>query len=82
MIDYAANIAANTQDPSILDHFNFDVMVPELADIQGLPARWMTTPEQLEQKRSGRQQTQEQQALIQALPGAAAMAKATVQPKQ
>jgi hypothetical protein len=82
MIDYAANIAANTQDPSILDHFNFDVMVPELADIQGLPARWMTTPDQLEQKRSGRQQSQEQQALIQALPGAAAMAKATVQPKQ
>lgn len=82
MIDYAANIAANTQDPSILDHFNFDVMVPELADIQGLPARWLATPEQLEEKRAGRQQTQEQQALIQALPGAAAMAKATIQPKQ
>lgn len=82
MIDYAANIAANTQDPSILDHFDFDVMVPELAEIQGLPARWMASPDKIAAKRDGRTQQAEQQALIQALPGAAAMAKATVEPKQ
>lgn len=73
---WAAEIAGQMQDPSVLDPFDTDVMIPELADINGMPLRWMRSPEAIAAKRQGRQQDQTASQITQALPGMAAMAKA------
>jgi Bacteriophage head to tail connecting protein len=75
-VESALNIVNVTQDPSHLDHFDFDVMIPEIGEIQGMPERWKRSVEAVQEIRAGRQQQQEQQQAIQALPGAAAMVKA------
>lgn len=75
-VEYALNIVNVTQDHSPLDNFNWDVIVPEMADIQGVPARWMNSPAQIQRLRAGRAQNQQNQQVIQAAPAAAAMIKA------
>lgn len=40
-LDIAFKAVETTQDPSHLDHFNFDSAIPEIADFQNVPARWM-----------------------------------------
>lgn len=73
---WASEIAGQTQDPSVLDPFDTDVMIPELADINAMPLRWLRSPEAIAEKRQSRSQTQTTQQITQALPGMAAMAKA------
>jgi len=73
---YAAEIAAQLQDPSILDVFDTDAMMPEMALINGTPYRWIRDPEAISQIRQGRQQKEAVAQITQALPGMAAMAKA------
>lgn len=73
---WAAEIAAQTQDPSVMDFFDTDAIIPELMAINGAPYRFMRAKEQVDQIRQGRQQAQASQNMIQALPGMAAMAKA------
>lgn len=69
-------VAQVTQDPSILDHFNWDEIVPDLAAINAVPMHWMSSEQQMAQKRQQRaKQMQSQQAADQA-PGAAAMMNA------
>jgi hypothetical protein len=65
-----------TQDPSLLDQFNFDNAVPAIAQIQAVPASWMATEAQVKIKRTNRAKAQQQQAQIQAMPAQAAMLKA------
>lgn len=77
MFQYAAEIATNTQDPSGLDWFNVDTMVPALADAQAMPASWMRSPEEVEAIREGRKQQQATQQVIEAAPSMAAMLKAS-----
>lgn len=70
------NIAQVTQDPSILDWIEGDIAYPELADIHAVPARWVSTPERVAEKRAGRQQQANVQTAIDAGPSIAAMVKA------
>jgi hypothetical protein len=77
MFQYAAEIAAQTQDPSSLDWFNVDAMMPALADAQAMPASWMNSQEAVDAKREGRQQQQAQQQMLEAAPAMAGMIKAT-----
>lgn len=65
-----------TQDPSPLDWYDLDVIVPEISEIQAVPARWMNSVEKVQQIREMRQQQIQQQQVIEALPGAASMVKA------
>jgi len=65
-----------TQDPSPLDWYDLDVIVPEISEIQAVPARWMNSMEKVQQMRELRQQQIQQQQLVDALPGAASMVKA------
>ena len=65
-----------TQNPEPLDHFNWDTIVPEMADIQAVPTRWMNGSDVVMAKRQQRAQQQQQQNDIQAAPGAAAIMKA------
>ena len=74
---WAAEIAAQTQDPSVMDFFDTDAIIPELMAINGAPYRFMRDPKQVAQIRQGRQQAQAAQQMVQALPGIAAMAKAS-----
>jgi hypothetical protein len=73
---WAAEIAAQTQDPTVMDYFDVDAIIPELMQINGAPFRFSRSPEQVAQLRASRQQATQDQQLIQALPGMAAMAKA------
>ena len=72
----AAELAAQTQDPSVMDFFNMDVIVPEVVQIQGAPYRFIRSQDEVAAIRKGRQQAQAEQQLVNALPGMAAMAKA------
>jgi hypothetical protein len=65
-----------TQDPSVLDVFNFDVAVREIAAIQAVPERWMNDDQTIAAKRKARAQQAVQQQQLQALPAQAAMLKA------
>jgi hypothetical protein len=75
-VESAKEIVAITQDPSLLDNFDFDTALPAIADIQAVPESWMSSPQQRDEKRKNRAQAQAQQAQIQALPAQAAMLKA------
>lgn len=65
-----------TQNTAPLDVFDMDVIAPELAEIQGVPTRWLRSADQVAAIRADRQEQQETQTAIQAGPSAAAMIKA------
>lgn len=75
-IETVLNVVNITQNSEPLDHFNWDVIVPEISDIQGVPMRWMRDPRVIAEMREQRQQQMETQEMIQAAPAAAAMQKA------
>jgi Bacteriophage head to tail connecting protein len=73
-----------TQDMSLLDPFDFPVAIPEIAQIQSVPERWMADAAKQAAKAKARAQNQQRQEQIQAMPAQAAMlkAQATVQKNQ
>jgi hypothetical protein len=75
-LETATTIANATGDPSVYDVFDLEVALPEIADIQAVPTRWMAGPEMLAQKKQARAQAQAKQQQIQAAPAAAALVKA------
>lgn len=75
-IESALNIINITQDPAPMDHFNFDEIIPAVADIQGVPESWLRSKKDIDQIRAGRAQAQQVQQVTQAAPGAAALIKA------
>lgn len=75
--EMAIEYANATQDPSAFDWLDFDAAMPELADINAVPARWVSTPDQVAAKRQGRQQQQRTQQLIDAAPAIASVVKQT-----
>lgn len=81
-VEAATQIANITGDPSPLDNFEFDIALPEIADIQSTPERWMASPDSVARKRDQRAQAQAAMAQTQALPAQAAMLKAEKQPNQ
>lgn len=74
-IEQLTEYANVTQDPAPFDHIDFDTATPELADINGTPARWISTPDQVAAKRQGRQNAQAKQQLIDAAPAIAGIVK-------
>jgi hypothetical protein len=72
----AMAIANATGDPSIFDHYNFDVALPEIADIRGVPERWIASAEELAAKRQSRAEAAERREAIEAAPSVAALTKA------
>ena len=67
-LDSALKVAEVTQNQEPLDHFDWDVIVPEIAAIQGMPARWMRDPKMIAQMRDGRAQSAQDQAMVAGLP--------------
>ena len=72
--EMALEIANVTQDPSILDPFDFEAAIPEIAEHQSVPTRWMRTPEAIEAKRAERAQAAQQQQMVEAAPAVASIA--------
>lgn len=64
-----------TQNPEPLDHFNWDLIVPEIADINGAPLKWMRSMEEVKAIRDGRAKAQQEQQAIEAAPAAVGLAK-------
>jgi len=75
-VEFARQIAVDTQDPGYLDRFDFDTAIPEVAEINGSPIRWMADDRKVAQKQKARQNSQAVQQQIQAMPAQAAMLKA------
>lgn len=73
---WAAEMAAQTQDASIMDWFDTDAIIPELADVNGAPFRWLRDPQDVMARRQNREQQQTAAQVTQALPGMAQMMKA------
>lgn len=74
---WASEIAATTQNPSVMDFFDTDVIIPELMEINGAPFRFLRDPKAVQQLREDRKQEVAAQQLTQALPGIAAIQKST-----
>lgn len=75
-LETALTIVNATQDPAPLDVFDFDVIMPAVSQIQGVPESWMASQKKIDGKRQARAQAQQRQEAIQAAPAQAAMMKA------
>jgi len=75
IFDWATNVATTTGNPSILDHFDPDKIVPELAQIHGIPAKWMRGEDDIQLIRKERQDAQDVEETARLAPGVAALAK-------
>jgi len=74
-VEATMNVVNVTQDPSPLDHFNWDVIVPELSDINAVPAKWRNGPNAIAQIRNARAKQAQKQQAIEAAPAAVGLAK-------
>jgi hypothetical protein len=75
-VDFARQIAADTGDPSVMDRFDFDTAMPEIAMLYDTPQRWMVDDQKLANKRQLRAKNMARQQQVQAMPAQAAMIKA------
>jgi hypothetical protein len=78
-VETALQVVNVTQNPEPLDFFDWDIIIPEVGEISGVPARWMRSKEKVQEIRSGRAEEAQDQKLIQGAPAAAAMVKAVGQ---
>ena len=76
-IEQALNLAAQTGDPSYLDYYNWHEIIPRSSEIQGTPSTWMNGADAVAQIRAARAKQQQTQQMIDAMPAAAGIMKAT-----
>lgn len=74
-VNWSMEFVKATQDPSPLDHINFDAAQPELADIRAVPARWINDMETIKTIREGRSQMRDAQMAVDAAPALSGMMK-------
>jgi hypothetical protein len=75
-LEAAIAYANTTQDLSVLDQFDSDVIYQQLAEINAVPASWMRDPKAIKQIRDARVQQQQMQQMMEAAPAAAGVMKA------
>lgn len=73
--EFGVQVATQTGQVEILDHFDTDKIIPELAHIQGMPERWMRPQQDIAKIRARRAAQEEAAQAAQAAPGAAALIK-------
>ena len=61
-----------TGDVNVLDHFDFDVAMPDILDINGSPVEWTRTAEAIKEVREARAQQAQQKMMIENAAGLAA----------
>lgn len=74
VVQWASEVSQMTQDPSPLDNFDFDVIIPDLAYNQAVPQAYMASPDKIQAKRQAREQQKATDQVIQAGPSVAAIA--------
>jgi len=74
-LEAAIAYANTTQDLSVLDQFDSDIIYQQLAEINAVPASWMRDPAAIQALREGRAQQQQMQQAIEAAPAAAGVMK-------
>lgn len=74
-VEMSLRVTEATQDPSHLDHYNFDAATPEIADNLAVPARWMEDDNGVKAKRDARMKQLEQAQALQAAPAVASTVK-------
>jgi len=75
-LESVKEIVAITGDTSLLDPFDFDTAIPEMAHQNAVPESWMADDDQIAAKRKARAQAQQRHDEITAAPAKAAMIKA------
>jgi hypothetical protein len=75
-VEFARDVVNITGDPGLMDAFDFDVALPEIAEIRNVPERWMAGPDKIAAARKQRAQAQERETEVKELPGKAAIIKA------
>ncbi len=75
-LEAAIAYANTTQDISVLDQFDTDIIYPALAEINAVPASWMRGPDAVKAIRADRAQAQNTQQMLDAAPAAAGVMKA------
>jgi len=78
----AINIATATGNPEPLDHFKYDVAIPEISDHMAVPARWMNSMEEIQAIRTQRAADAKTAQLATVAPQIASVAKTTQQAQQ
>lgn len=78
IVAQCAEIAASTGDPSVMDHFDFDTAIPDLADHAAVRPTWIASPEALEAKREERAKAVQAEQAVQAAPAMASVATAAM----
>ena len=75
-LEAAIAYANTTQDLSVLDQFDSDVIYQQLAEINAVPPSWMRGPAAVQKMREDRAQQQQIQQMVEAAPAAAGVMKA------
>lgn len=81
-IETALNVVNVTQNPEPLDFFDWDIIIPEISSIQGVPLKWLKSLQDVQAVRQQRAQMAQQQQMQNAAPGTAALIKATSMAKK
>ena len=76
LLTTATQITQATQDPTPMMYFNWDNIMPEIAEIEAVPPHWINTQQQVNAKKQAQSQQQATQNAIQAGPAIAALTKA------
>lgn len=74
-VDWMREYIAVSQDPSPLDHINWDVAMPDILYIQAVPTKWQRSMDEVNELRAQRSEAQQTQQAIDAAPAMAAMMK-------
>lgn len=75
-VDIANAVAQASGSNEVMDIFEFDMAMPDIAEDQFVPPQWMATDKRIAQKRQGRAKAAAEDRRVKSLPGEAAMAKA------
>lgn len=81
-VELAIKVATEGGDPSALDWFDWDTIMPDIASIQAVPVKWMKSLDAVKVIRKQRSDQQAAQQAASVAPGAAAIIKATAAQQQ
>lgn len=81
-VEQALQVVNVTQNQEPLDFFDWDEIIPALAEISGVPAKWMKDVKQVQAIRQGRAQSAQAQQAVEAAPAAAALMNAETKKRE
>jgi len=79
LVDWSQNYVNVTGDKRPLDWLEWDTAMPEIAQGQAVPTRWIKTFDAVMQMRQAQQQAAQQQQMVDAAPALASLAKPMMQ---